>query len=87
MRVIEKKVRKTITLSPKVVKDLEALAKVYNKTQSALIEELIEERVREIERRKKIEAFKRLKEYGKHFKGIVGNKTFQELKEEMGREI
>jgi predicted transcriptional regulator len=52
VRVIEKKVRKTITLSPKVVKDLEALAKVYNKTQSALIEELIEERAREIERRK-----------------------------------
>jgi hypothetical protein len=34
-----------------------------------------------------LEAFERLKECGKHFKGIVENKTFQELKEEMGREI
>ncbi|SMP02316.1 hypothetical protein SAMN06265339_0038 [Desulfurobacterium pacificum] len=81
------KVRKTITLSPKAVKNLEILAKTYNKTQSALIEELIEEEIKEIERKKRIEAFKRLKEYRKHFKGVVENKTFQELKVEMGSKI
>ncbi len=87
MTVAEKKVRKTITPSPKAVKDLEMLAKTYNKTQSALIEELIEEEIKEIERRKRIEAFERLKEYRKYFKGVVGNKTFQELKSEMGSKI
>jgi predicted DNA-binding protein len=87
MSVAEKKVRKTITLSPKVVKDLEMLAKIYNKTQSSLIEELIEKEVKEIEKERKIEAFERLKKYRKYFKGVAKDKTFQELKTEMGEDF
>ncbi len=87
MKVAEKKVRKTITLSPKAVKNLKILAEVYNKPQSVLIEELIEKGIKEIEKKKKLEAFKRIKEYRKYFKGAIGNKTFQELKAEMGSKL
>jgi predicted DNA-binding protein len=87
MRVAEKKVRKTITLSPKAVKNLENLAEIYNKPHSVLIEELIEKETKEFEKKKRLEAIKRIKAYRKYFKGTIGNKTFQELKAEMGSEL
>ena len=87
MKVAEKKVRKTITLSPKAVKNLETLAKSYNKPHSALIEELIEKEIEELKQKRRKKAIEWIKANRKYFKGAIGNKTFQELKAEMGSEL
>jgi len=87
MRTTERKVRKTITLSPKAVKNLEALAGVYNKPHSVLIEELIEKGMEEFRQRRRKEAIEWIKANRKYFRGAIGNKTFQELKAEMGSEL
>ena len=87
MKIAEKKVRKTITLSPKAVKNLEALAEAYNKPHSVLIEELIEKGIEEFRQKRRKEAIEWIKANRKYFKGAIGNKTFQELKAEMGSEL
>ncbi len=53
------KVRKNITLSKKAEEYLRMLAKEKKKSQSAVIEELIEKEAKEYEKRRKLEAFER----------------------------
>ncbi len=53
------KVRKNITLSKKAEEYLRMLAKEKKKSQSAVIEELIEREAKEYEKRRKLEAFER----------------------------
>ncbi|HIP42770.1 MAG TPA: hypothetical protein EYG91_02450, partial [Aquifex aeolicus] len=53
------KVRKNITLSKKADEYLKILAKEKKKSQSEVIEELIEKEAREYEKKKKLEAFER----------------------------
>ncbi|HIP42628.1 MAG TPA: hypothetical protein EYG91_01650, partial [Aquifex aeolicus] len=53
------KVRKNITLSKKADEYLKILAKEKKKSQSEVIEELIEKEAKEYEKKKKLEAFER----------------------------
>jgi predicted CopG family antitoxin len=84
MKTNEKKVRKTITLSKEVANQLEKLAKEENKSQSALIEEMIKERTN---LKAKREAIERIKKRRKYFKGINPNLTVQKIKEMQGEEL
>ena len=77
MKAAEKKVRKTITLSPKAVKSLETLAEIYNKPHSVVIEELIEKGMEELRQKRRKEAVEWIKANRKYFKGAIGNKTFK----------
>ena len=53
------KVRKNITISKKAEEYLKMLAKEKKKSQSAVIEELIEREAKEYEKKKRLEAFER----------------------------
>ena len=81
------KVRKNITLSKEAEEKLKEIAKIENKSQSELIEELIENVYKEIEKKKKLEALKRIVENRKYFKGIDPTLTIQKIKEQMGSEL
>ncbi len=81
-----KKVRKNIVISENMDKALREMAEYYKKSQSSLIEELLEEKLKEYKRKKRKEAFERIVKRAKYFAGVTQNKTFQELKEEMGSE-
>ena len=81
------KVRKNITLTKRAVEHLQILAKEKGKSQSEVIEELIEKEIKEYERRKKIRIFEELLKSISLYKGKIGNKTVQQIKEEMGNEI
>ena len=87
MEVKEKKVRKNITLSKEVDEKLKELAKLNKKSQSELIEQLIKEASKELEKQKKLDALNRIKERSKRYAGLTENKSFQELKKEMGDEV
>ena len=87
MKLKSKKVRKNITISKEAERKLKELAKIENKSQSQLIEKLIEEVYKEIEKKKKLEALKRIVENRKYFKGIDPNITIQKIKEQMGSEL
>ncbi|GEM_PF-3391784 len=82
-----KKVRKTITLSPKVVKTLELLSRTYGKSQSLVIEELIEKEFEELRFKKRKEAVQWIKTNRESFRGLFGDRTFQNLKAERGSEL
>lgn len=62
------------------------MAEYYKKSQSSLIEEVLEEKLKEYKRKKRQEAFERIVKRAKYFAGVTQNKTFQELKEKMGSE-
>ena len=87
MNVKSSKVRKNITLSKEAEEKLKELAKIEKKSQSELIEELINEVYKEIEKKKKLEALKRIIENRKYFEGIDPNITIQKIKEQMGSEL
>ncbi|WP_456400992.1 ribbon-helix-helix protein, CopG family [Persephonella sp.] len=87
MKVKSRKVRKNITLSKETEEKLKELARIENKPQSELIEELINKVYKEIEKEKKLEALKRIKERRKYFTGIDPNITIQKIKEQMGSEL
>ncbi|RUM31374.1 MAG: hypothetical protein DSY42_02855 [Aquifex sp.] len=80
------KIRKNITLSKKAEEYLRMLAKEKKKSQSEVIEELIEKEAREYEKKKKLETFEELLKSAKYYSGKIGDKTIQQIKEEMGRE-
>ncbi len=86
MRTAEKKVRKNIVLSESVEMALREMAEYYKKPQSVLIEELLEEKIKEYRRKKKKEALEKIIKNAEYFAGVTEGKTFQELKEEMGSE-
>ncbi|WP_164930888.1 hypothetical protein [Aquifex aeolicus] len=81
------KVRKNITLSKKAEEYLRMLAREKKKSQSEVIEELIEKEAKEYEKKKRLEAFERLVKNAKYYSGKIGNKTIQQIKEEMGSEL
>jgi predicted DNA-binding protein len=82
-----KKVRKTISVSPEVDKALQLLSKRFKKSQSQIIEELVEEKLKELRKEERLEAFKKLVEMTENLRGIIGNKRIQNIKEEMGSEL
>ncbi|WP_456392104.1 ribbon-helix-helix protein, CopG family [Persephonella sp.] len=82
-----RKVRKNITLSKEAEEKLKELAQKEKKSQSEIIEELINEVYKEIEKKKKLEALKRIKERRKYFEGIDPDITIQKIKEQMGSEL
>jgi len=82
-----KKVRKTINISPEVDKALQLLSKRFKKSQSRIIEELVEEKVKELRKEERLKVFNELVEMTKNLRGIVGNKRIQDIKEEMGYEL
>ncbi len=86
MSIIDKKVRKTITLSSSIDRELKEMAKYYKKPQSVLIEELLKEKIKEYKKKKKKEALEKILQNAEYFAGTTKNKTFQELKEETGSE-
>lgn len=86
MKTVDRKVRKNIVLSASIEKELKEMAEYYKKPQSVLIEELLREKLKEYKKKKKKEALERILKNAEYFAGVTGNKTFQELKEEMGSE-
>jgi len=82
-----KKVRKTISISSQVDKALKLLSKRLKKSQSRIIEELVEEKLKELQKEEKLKAFNELVEMTKDLKGVIGNKRIQDIKEEMGHEL
>jgi len=86
MKTAKKKVRKNIVISESMDKALKEMAEYYKKSQSVLVEELLKEKLKEYKKIKRKEAFERIVKRAEYFAGITENKTFQELKEEMGSE-
>jgi predicted CopG family antitoxin len=84
---IAKKVRKTISISSEVDKALQLLSKRFKKSQSQIIEELVEEKVKELRKEERLKAFRELVEITKNLRGVIGNKKIQDIKEEMGSEL
>lgn len=81
-KIICMKVRKNITLSKKAEEYLRMLAKEKKKSQSEVIEELIEKEAREYEKKKKLEAFERFLKLTKNI-SIPENISIQKVKTEM----
>ena len=79
------KVRKNITLSKKADEYLKILAKEKKKSQSEVIEELIEKEAREYEKKKKLEAFERFLKLTENI-SIPENISIQKVKMEMENE-
>ena len=79
------KVRKNITLSKKADEYLKILAKEKKKSQSEVIEELIEKEAREYEKKKKLEAFERFLKLTENI-SIPENISIQRVKTEMENE-
>lgn len=82
-----KRLRKTISISEEVQELLKELSKAYDKPQSYIIEELIKEKAREYEKEKRLKAFEELTRSAKSYGGKIGDKTLQEIKEDMGNEL
>jgi len=82
-----KKVRKTISISPEVDKALQFLSKRFKKSQSRIIEELVEEKLKELRKEERLKAFKELVEMAENLRGVIGNKRIQDIKEEIGSEL
>ena len=82
---IHMKVRKNITLSKKADEYLKILAKEKKKSQSEVIEELIEKEAREYEKKKKLEAFERFLKLTENI-SIPENISIQKVKTEMENE-
>jgi len=86
MKLIDKKVRKTISISSKINDDLIMIAEFYNKSQSALIEELLKEKLKELKKQVKKNALKKIIKNAEYFRGVTKNKPIKELKKEQGNE-
>jgi len=82
-----KKIRKTISVSPEVDRALQLLSKRFKKSQSRIIEELVEEKVKELRKEERLKAFKELVEMTKNLKGVIGDKRVQDIKGEIGTEL
>ena len=82
---IHMKVRKNITLSKKADEYLKILAKEKKKSQSEVIEELIEKEAIEHEKKKKLEAFERFLKLTENI-SIPENVSIQKVKTEMENE-
>ena len=58
---------------------------MLKKSQSQIIEELVKEKLKELQKEERLKAFKELVEMTENLRGVVGNKRIQDIKEEMGR--
>lgn len=85
------KVRKSITISRRADEFLRMLAEKKGKSQSKVIEELIEKEADEYDRdnkkKRKLEAFERILGSVKYYRGKIGDKTIHQIKEEIADEI
>lgn len=79
------KVRKNITLSEEADRFLREIARKMEKAQSEVVEELIMEKAKEIEKEKKLRAFRELIGRAKEI-SIPDDITVQKVKEEIGLE-
>ncbi len=70
-------VRKNFVFKKEVAEHLEAIAKEKGNSMTAVVQEMIEERYKEIEKQKKIEAAKSI--FGSAA-GVFGDLTIQEIK-------
>mgnify|MGYP005636194995 FL=1 len=77
-------IRKNFLLEESVALHLEELAKHNNQTQTAVIRELIEEKIKEIDQAKKIAAFNKFVGSGT---GLFGEMSIQDIKIEMGKNV
>jgi len=82
-----KKIRKTISISPQTNKALQFLSDRLKKSQSQIIEELVEGKIKEIQKEERLRAFKELVEMTKDLKGLIKDKQIQDIKEEIGSEL
>ncbi|MEA2029964.1 MAG: hypothetical protein U9N49_13470 [Campylobacterota bacterium] len=53
-------IRKNFTMPESIVHDLEELARIMNKKQSQVIQELISERMKEVHKAKKLQALEKM---------------------------
>ena len=81
------KVRKNITLSKRADEFLRILAREKKKSQSEVIEELIQKEIKEYESKRKLKIFEELLKDIDSYSGKIGDKTVQQIKEEMVDEI
>ncbi|HIO41455.1 MAG TPA: hypothetical protein EYN34_01015, partial [Aquifex sp.] len=78
------KVRKNITLSKRANEFLRILAREKKKSQSEVIEELIQKELKEYESKRKLKIFEELLKDIDSYSGKIGDKTVQQIKEELG---
>jgi len=81
------KVRKNITLSRRANEYLKLLAEEKKKSQSEVIEELIEKEMEEYVAKKRMELFEDLLKEITPYRGKIGDKTLQQIKREIGDEL
>ena len=77
------KVRKNITLSQRANEFLRILAREKKKSQSEVIEELIQKEIKEYESKKKLKIFEELLKDIDSYSGKIEDKTVQQIKEGM----
>ena len=77
------KVRKNITLSKKANEFLRILAREKKKSQSEVIEELIQNEIKEYENKRKLKIFEELLKGIDSYSGKIGDKTVHQIKEEI----
>ncbi len=77
------KVRKNITLSKRANEFLRMLAREKKKSQSEVIEELIQKEIKEYESKRKLKIFEELLKGIDSYSGKIGDKTVQQIKEEI----
>jgi len=77
-------IRKNFVFSAETASHLEELARENGRSQTALVQEMIEERYRSARVRKRVEAFERfLDSVHNATPGFTANKTVQQIKAEM----
>jgi hypothetical protein len=77
-------IRKNFVIDAQVAAHLEEMARDNGQSQTALVQEMIEERYRSARVRKRVEAFERSMELAKALTpGFTKNKTIQQIKAEM----
>ena len=77
-------VRKNFVFKKEVAKHLEKIAQKENKSMTAVLQEMIEERYKKISKEEKLEAFKNI--VGS-MSGMLKEKSIQSIKAEMGSSI
>ena len=77
-------IRKNFVIDAQVAAHLEEMARDSGQSQTALVQEMIEQRYRSVRVRKRVAAFERFMDGVRKAKpGFTENKTVQQIKEEM----
>ena len=77
-------VRKNFTMPESIVYDLEELADFFNKKQSQIIQELIEERMEKVRKQKRLEALEKMSGM---FSGLIPEEVDMQWIKSQGRDI